>query len=377
MIKLIKKNILSATFIWFALFLSIRLISGGDFSHFIVAGSDFFNFDSFEHSIIIKDGQGYDGQFFYRYALNPFSIEYPGIYVDLPPYRHQRIIYPLLSWLISFNNPDWVPASLVIINLLALFGCSTFLLKIFKTYNINSSNLIVLILLPGIYFSTSRDLSEVVELFFLLSSFYYLQSNKIKLFLVFSILGLLTRETGIVLLFPMMAWHAYKNFKNQTIKSGLVFLPIGIVLIWKLVLNEIYPNYAVPKQNLGLPFVGVINSLILNAQPVTLKDWIESIVWLIHLTWTFSLFVKTVSTIITKRDWFINPLPLMIILGIAFSTIFSSSIYIDDWAFVRILSSLCLFCLIYLIKYNNLPKLLLYSAFPIFIFTILRLWIRV
>jgi len=375
--KLFKKKILYLTFIWFTLFLTIRLISGGDFSHFIVAGSDYFNSDSFEHPIKVIDGQGYDGQFFYRYSLNPFSIDYPGVKVDLPPYRHQRIIYPILSWLLAFGNPDLVPATLVVINLLAMFGCSFYLLKIFKKYNISSSNLIILIVLPGIYFSASRDLSEIVELFFLLSSFYYLITNKVKYFLVFSILGLLTRETGIVLYFPLIVWFSYRNIKLKTFQSLLVFIPIGILLFWKLILNNIYPNYLVPKQNLAFPFMGIIDSIQINSTPITLKDWIESIVWFVHLTWTFTLFAKTISIIFQKRDWLTNPLPATILLGISFSTIFSSAIYIDDWAFVRILTALCLLCLIYIVKNEKSFKLILYSAIPIFMFTIIRLWIRI
>ena len=375
--KLFKKKILSLTFIWFTLFLTIRLISGGDFSHFIVAGSDFFNSDSLEHPIKVIDGQGYDGQFFYRYSLNPFSIDYPGVKVDLPPYRHQRIMYPILSWLLAFGNPNLVPAALVIINLLAMVGCSFYLLRIFKNYNISSSNLIILIVLPGIYFSASRDLSEIVELFFLLSSFYYLTTNKVKYFLVFSILGLLTRETGIILYFPLIVWFSYRNIKLKTLQSLLVFIPMVILLSWKLILNNIYPNYLVPKQNLAFPFMGVINSIQINSNPLTLKDWVEYIVWLVHLTWTFALFAKTISIIFQKRDWLTNPLPAMILLGISFSTIFSSAIYIDDWAFVRILTALCLFCLIYIVKNKRSFKLILYSAIPIFMFTIIRLWIRI
>jgi hypothetical protein len=376
-IKLVKKNILTITLIWFTIFLSIRLICGGDFSHFIVAGSDFFSSNSFAHDITILDGQGYDGQFFYRYALNPFSLEYPGIEVDLPPYRHQRIVYPILAWLLSFNKPDLVPASLVLVNLLALFGCSAFLLRIFKIFKISSVNLITLVILPGIYLSTSRDLSEVVELFFLLASFYYLLTYKTGYFLLFSTLGLLTRETGIILYFPLVLWYAYKYFKLRTILSLLIFLPIGLMFVWKLFLDGIYPNYSVPKQNLAFPFMGIVNSISINIHPITIKDWVESIVWFIHLTWTFALFTKTVALIFKKRDWFNNPIPVIILSGVSFSTIFSSAIYIDDWAFVRLLSPLCLMCLIYLLKHGKVPKFLLYSALPIFAFTILRLWIRV
>src|ERR1035437_8242846 len=88
-----------------------RLIkSQFNFSYFIVAGSDFVNSDKTLSPIIIQKGQGYDGQFFYRYALNPFDFnknDY-GVNVDHPPYRIQRIAYPLFAWSLSFGG---IPAA--------------------------------------------------------------------------------------------------------------------------------------------------------------------------------------------------------------------------------------------------------------------------
>jgi hypothetical protein len=61
---------------------------------------------------------GYDGQFYYRLALNPFnwSKSAYGITMD-QPYRYTRIGYPLVTWIVSFGQHDLVPVALIVVNL--------------------------------------------------------------------------------------------------------------------------------------------------------------------------------------------------------------------------------------------------------------------
>lgn len=46
-------------------------------------------------------GVGYDGQISYAIAVNPWN---PTNIKNLTAYRYQRILYPLLIWLISLGN---------------------------------------------------------------------------------------------------------------------------------------------------------------------------------------------------------------------------------------------------------------------------------
>ncbi len=64
---------------------------------------------------------GYDGQFFYRLALNPvnFSRTAYGITMDRP-YRYMRIGYPALTWLVSAGQHFLVPVMLVAVNIAAI-----------------------------------------------------------------------------------------------------------------------------------------------------------------------------------------------------------------------------------------------------------------
>ena len=80
-------------------------------------------------SLMIADpnSAGYDGQFYYRLALNPFNWSKTayGITMD-EPYRYTRIGYPLVTWIVSFGQHDLVPVMLIAINLLSVAAMAYF-----------------------------------------------------------------------------------------------------------------------------------------------------------------------------------------------------------------------------------------------------------
>ena len=80
-------------------------------------------------SLMIADpnSAGYDGQFYYRLALNPFNWSKTayGITMD-EPYRATRIGYPLVSWIASFGQHDLVPVALIAVNLISVAAIAYF-----------------------------------------------------------------------------------------------------------------------------------------------------------------------------------------------------------------------------------------------------------
>jgi hypothetical protein len=104
---------------WLA-FVLIRLeIWGkGQISYFIGVGVGYANKADLPPGIYQVLKAGYDGQFYYRLALNPFNWATTayGIRMD-QPYRYTRIGYPLVTWLVSFGQHSWVPVMLVVVNL--------------------------------------------------------------------------------------------------------------------------------------------------------------------------------------------------------------------------------------------------------------------
>jgi hypothetical protein len=93
----------------------------GHLSLFIMAGHVYTHRGQLPRGLLLVPSAGYDGQFYYRLALDPVNWNGTafGITMD-QSYRYTRIGYPLVAWLVSAGQHQLVPAALVAINLVAV-----------------------------------------------------------------------------------------------------------------------------------------------------------------------------------------------------------------------------------------------------------------
>jgi hypothetical protein len=66
---------------------------------------------------------GYDGQFAYQIARNPLGASR---FLDVPAYRYQRILYPLVAWALALGQGVLIPWTLIAVNWLALVAGTRF-----------------------------------------------------------------------------------------------------------------------------------------------------------------------------------------------------------------------------------------------------------
>lgn len=72
-------------------------------------------------TVVDRDGIGYDGQWFFYLAHDPFlRADDPDSFLDLPAYRAARILYPLLAWMAALGQPAAIPWAMLGVNLLAV-----------------------------------------------------------------------------------------------------------------------------------------------------------------------------------------------------------------------------------------------------------------
>ncbi|HWJ98772.1 MAG TPA: hypothetical protein VNQ33_11475, partial [Acidimicrobiales bacterium] len=67
-------------------------------------------------SLTVQDAdQAFDGQFFYRLGVSPWSTDdrVAGVQDDLPSLRNARWGYGALAWAVSGGDPDLVPWALI------------------------------------------------------------------------------------------------------------------------------------------------------------------------------------------------------------------------------------------------------------------------
>ena len=90
----------------------------GHLSLFIMAGHVYTHRAQLPRGLLLVPSAGYDGQFYYRMALDPVNWHATafGITMD-QSYRYTRIGYPLLAWIFSLGQHQLVPVVLVVLNL--------------------------------------------------------------------------------------------------------------------------------------------------------------------------------------------------------------------------------------------------------------------
>jgi hypothetical protein len=210
--------------------------NGLDPSIFIVAGDKFVDRSRTIFPIkILKNSYGYDGQFYYRFALAPFDISQPGygIRIDNPPYRMQRIVYPVLAWLFSAGQPRFTAWAMLCINLLGLGAISYLALRLSQQLGSSRVVPILVSLWPGFLITLNRSTTEIVAVAFLLAAIESYFANRIWAYALLATLTLLTRETSVFIFagifcaellqrksfhrvaalgFPMVTYEAWRNF---------------------------------------------------------------------------------------------------------------------------------------------------------------------
>ena len=100
---------------------------------------------------------GYDGQFAYYIARDPAG---GWRYCDVPAYRYQRILYPLLARVLALGQPGAVPWTLIALNVLALAGGTYFTERLLATWGASRWYALAYGLYGGLVAGLRLDLSE-------------------------------------------------------------------------------------------------------------------------------------------------------------------------------------------------------------------------
>jgi hypothetical protein len=313
---------------------------GGDWSRFICAGDEFCDPDRVPAGVFVRPrSSGYDGQFYYRLALDPFSRRPSdfGIRLDAPAYRHQRIVYPLLAWLVSGGNPQHVPAALVALNFAGLLVFAALAALWARIVGQHALWGLLIALYPGFVATFARDLTEILQSCFLLSTLLCLHRGRITYATVLLALAVLTRETALGLVLGIGLYIAEQSVRGR--RAALRFwpafvLPTGVYLAWQSALRWWWGEWPLTggAGTLGRPLGGLSTFVSqLGGHPGNLAGaWLAQLVLLglvtIAVLWTW----RRASTLPAVRAaW---------VLYALLAAVLTTKIWVDDWAFLRALT---------------------------------------
>ena len=208
-------------------------------------------------------GNGYDGQFYYRLALDPANLHRTafGITMDAP-FRVQRIGYPALAWLLSAGQHAWVPAALVAVNVLALGAVGLAGGMLARDAGRHALCGLLLAGYFGFAMSVGNDLTEPVAAACLLTGILACRRGRPVLAGIAFGYGALTRET--VLIVPLaLGLTRVISWARRAARPGLADLAWGLPAVgfafWQLMLGVATGRFvllasAAGNSSPGLPF---------------------------------------------------------------------------------------------------------------------------
>jgi hypothetical protein len=323
-----------------------------DAAFFVQAGDHFVDTTQAPANLYtVSPYTGYDGTFYYRLALTPFTQEQTafGITLDNPRYRHQRILYPLLAWFFSFGSPPLAIYSLILVNFLGL--CALGWVGGYYAQTVERHALwgVLFALYPGFLYTLSRNLTEIVEALFVLAALVALRQQRTALAVCLLVLAILSKETAVLIPAAILILTTVTLWQKKALNKWWVgLIPLLAYGLWQLWLtfwwNDTLTEAA--RANLGLPFIGVVQGFYAAATiGGSQTRWLIEVVALLLLAVAVCYFLHhSQASRLERLGWGLY-LSLLLLL--------SAQVWIEGIAFLRAASLFYLFSVIILLNARN------------------------
>jgi hypothetical protein len=234
---------------------------------FVHAGDRYVNPARTEASLPVKpDSGGYDGQFFYRMAVHPFSLapEAGGITLDHPAKRMERFLYPLLAWVISLGRPARVAWALFGINLCGLGFIAATTQSLARRLRLPVAMPVAIMLWPGFVVALLYDTAEIVSAAFLLGAVSAYLRGRMAAYAMLAACATLARETTLPVFAGILAHEALAGGLPKWRRVAICAAALAPFAAWREILAALVqaaPQAQGMAQDLGWPFLGAIRML--------------------------------------------------------------------------------------------------------------------
>jgi hypothetical protein len=262
--------------LFYGLFAQTQLAGyGGNYSGFLKIGERYADRAPFlserpdlKAQLQILPGGGYDGQFFYFIAFDPFLRAFkdaPSRYrdfVDTPPYRYGRIGFSLLTTLCSWNAPEQYPRTMIWLIVTGSFAGVWWLACIAQHRGYSAWWALLYVAVPGFIQSLGVGTPEGIAAACLLGGYLFFLRARYGLAGLLFAASLLVRETGIVLVVSLAVWTAWRQRDRY---GGLILasaiLPLvcwRLYIAWRLFADFGWQGLVYNPQAFGTPFQGFV-----------------------------------------------------------------------------------------------------------------------
>lgn len=244
-------------------FLRLAIAAKGELSRFVVAGARWVGPGN--QYLHLFSNTGYDGQFYWRMAADPFNIGLGPVF-SIPldhALRANRIFYPVVAWVLSLGQPNWATFGLVAANVAAVVALAYMGVRILRETRRSPYWALCVLLVPGLIGSLSRDLTEIFSALLVLGGLVALREKKFWLVaLAWSLAGL-TRETNMLAAMAMGLLAMYEIARRRRKFSSIDvawIVPAIVFISWQLLAYQTLKSFPILSSSgtgdVGLPLVG-------------------------------------------------------------------------------------------------------------------------
>jgi hypothetical protein len=244
----------------------------GHLSLFIMAGHVYTHRAQLPRGLLLVPSAGYDGQFYYRLALDPANWHATafGITMD-QSYRYTRIGYPVLAWIFSLGQHQLVPVVLVVINLLGVAVMAMLGGMFARQSGRHALWGLAFAAYFGLVISVGRDTAEPVAEACMLGGLLAYRRGTTSMYLLAAALfafGAITRETillapaaiAVTRLIAIIRRRASPGLADLTWVVPAVVYGLVEVVVHLAVRGE-FPLLANSNRNLTVPFTAMVDAL--------------------------------------------------------------------------------------------------------------------
>lgn len=191
---------------------------------------------------------GYDGQFAYFIARDGAQAV---PFMDGPSLRYQRILYPVVSRVLAFGQPELVPGVLVAVNLAAHALVTGLLAVLLIEQRASPAGALIYGLWIGSVFAVRLDLNEPLCFALAIGAVLAYRRENYRLTIFLLMLSVLAKELGLIVA-AALALHAFFQGKRGwaiLIFGGTALMFAvwwGILRLWFGTLPTIYPAARFP-----------------------------------------------------------------------------------------------------------------------------------
>jgi hypothetical protein len=267
-----------------AALLGARAVAAGGLSGLVVAGDAFVGpGHPADLAVVHPHSTGYDGQFVYRLALDPFTHRATanGITLDNPTYRQQRIGLPLAAWAVHQATRLPVSAALPLVDALALVAAAWAGAALAQRLGRPALWGVLVGLSPGLVVAATRDLTEPLAAALLLLGLVAWTGRRrfapLLATLAFTA-AVLTRETALAVLAGLGLYELYRLARTPeraatARRAALLLVPLTTYVLWQHRLQAVWgelPLHATDG-DVGGPFAQAAKGLF--AHDAAWTDW--------------------------------------------------------------------------------------------------------